>query len=111
MGITVNVSSSVDLNDVLDELSVQEKRELLDELRNELKNVQLDADGKERIVERDPANALDDMAERELTAKLEQIKDLRPKFVFKRILCNVFRLGYYEDDKLRELLSEFITAR
>lgn len=112
MVVDVDLNARIELDDFLDALSITEKRDVFERLRDELKDVRFEVDlaGKERVVFRDPDNAIDDVAERELTAKLEQIKDLRPKFVFKRILCNVFRIGYYEDEKLRERLEEFITA-
>ena len=92
----------IDIDNVIDDMTASERRELFDELS---KRVLKDLDEEKREILQDvPRCDPKEMA-------TDTLRDL-PPFEFKRILVNALGVPtYYADDALRNALEPIITAR
>lgn len=102
MSYDFTTTVEIDLDDVLDDMTASERRELFDELR---KRVFEDLDKEKRELLQDVPRC----DPKELAT--ETLRDL-PPFEIKRILVNALGVpSYYADESLRNALEPIITAR
>ena len=92
----------IDIDDVIDDMTAKERRELYETLRKRLsEDIE---DEKREILQDAPRCDPKEMA-------TELLRDL-PPFEFKRILVNALGVPtYYADESLRNALEPIITAR
>lgn len=92
----------IDINDVINDMTAKDRRELFDELRE---RVLKDMDEEEQEMLKDvPSHDPKKLAE-------EIMRDL-PPFEFKRVLIDALGIpSYYADEALRNALEPIITAR
>lgn len=92
----------IDINDVINDMTAKDRRELFNELRERVLN---DMDEEwEEILKDVPSHDPKKLAE-------EIMRDL-PPFEFKRVLIDALGIpSYYADEALRNALEPIITAR